>query len=409
MSTSYSWAALAVALLAAPADAAPLTLDHALELAVQRSEAARAARAEVSGAQESARAAGQLPDPMLSVGLENLPVQGPDRFSTTADSMTMKRIGISQEWVSRDKRSLREAAAQALVARQAVKERAAEAETRLQTALAYVDAYYAGEALRLTRLIEHQAGEELEAAKARLASATAGSQEVLALSGAQGVAEDDSAEEAQAQAKAAVALQRWVGVAADELDAPGIPPAPSEQAYVAGRPEVLAAQRDMELAHEEAAVTASERKPNWTWMLAYGQRTGLPDMATFEVNIPLTVSPAERQDRLTAAKLAQAAKAESELEEASRAASAEYRGLASDAERLARRIERYRAAVLVSAQQRAAAALAGYRSDQVSLATLFEARRVEVDARRKLLALERELARTRAQLAYTPLIRGDQP
>ena len=53
--------------------------------------------------------AGQLPDPTLQVGIDNLPVQGSERFSTTADSMTMKRIGIGQEWVSRDKRSARAA------------------------------------------------------------------------------------------------------------------------------------------------------------------------------------------------------------------------------------------------------------------------------------------------------------
>lgn len=80
--------------------AAPLTLEQALELAVGRSQAVRAARAGASGATEAARAAGQLPDPMLSVGIENLPVTGSDRLRTTADSMTMKRIGVSQEWVS---------------------------------------------------------------------------------------------------------------------------------------------------------------------------------------------------------------------------------------------------------------------------------------------------------------------
>ena len=50
---------------------------------------------------------------MLSVGIDNLPVTGPERLRTTADSMTMKRVGISQEWVSAEKRALRQAAAQA--------------------------------------------------------------------------------------------------------------------------------------------------------------------------------------------------------------------------------------------------------------------------------------------------------
>jgi len=107
-------AAAAAALLPALAVAAPLSFDQALSLAVQRSEAARAGRASALSATESSRAAGQLPDPMLGVGIENLPVTGADRFSTTRESMTMKRVGISQEWLSRDKRVARQAAADAV-------------------------------------------------------------------------------------------------------------------------------------------------------------------------------------------------------------------------------------------------------------------------------------------------------
>ena len=96
-------AALVAALLPFLVEATPLNLETALDLAVQRSESARAARAGVSSASELARAAGQLPDPTLRAGIENLPVTGADRFSTTHDPMTMKRIGISQEWLSSDK------------------------------------------------------------------------------------------------------------------------------------------------------------------------------------------------------------------------------------------------------------------------------------------------------------------
>jgi len=67
------------------------------------------------------------------------------------------------------------------------------------------------------------------------------------------------------------------------------------------------------------------------------------------------------------------------------------------------RIERYRIGVVTVTSQRTAAALASYRSNQTSLVTLFEARHAEVEARRKLLLLERDLAKTDATLAYKPL------
>jgi hypothetical protein len=49
--------------------------------------------------------------------------------------------------------------------------------------------------------------------------------------------------------------------------------------------------------------------------------------------------------------------------------------------------------VLIPAQQRTAAATAAYRSNQASLATLFDARHAEVDVQRKLLGVRRELAK----------------
>ncbi|MGJ7509900.1 TolC family protein [Variovorax sp. GT1P44] len=399
-------AALAAALLPSLVGAAPLTLEAALDQAVQRSESARAARAGVSSASELARSAGQLPDPTLRTGIENLPVTGPDRFSTTRDAMTMKRIGISQEWLSSEKRNARRAAAEAMVAREGIQTRAAVAETRLNTALAYLDAYYAGEALKLTTLMEHHAHEEFEAARARLASSAGSSQEALALAGARGSAEDESAEVRQLQSAAQVTLQRWVGVDADELVPIAAVPLPTEQAYVAANPVVLAKQFDIDVATRAAAVAASERKPNWTWEVSYGQRTGYSDMATFGVSIPLQVAPSERQDRETAAKLALADKAEAELAEATRAATAEYRALASDAQRLRERIERYRAGVVTPALQRTAAATAGYRSNQGTLLTVFEARHAEVETQRKLLTLQRDLAKTQAQLVFKPLAQG---
>ncbi|MDL2339110.1 MAG: TolC family protein [Pseudomonadota bacterium] len=383
--------------------AAPLSLDQALTLAVQRSEAAHAARASTASLAEAARAAGQLPDPMLRAGVENLPITGADRFSTTRDFQTMKRVGISQEWLSSDKRIARESAAMAAVEREAIQPQVAEADARLQTAMAYLDAWYAEAALKLTGETQHHAHEELEAARARLASATGGSAEVLALTAARGIAEDESDEVRQLRATAVIALQRWVGVTTEELTAVASLSVPSEQDYVDAHPSVVSLQRDIEVARQSAAVASNERTPNWTWEISYGQRSGYSDMVSVAVSIPLQVAPAQRQDRETAAKLALVDKAEAELAEALRAAASEYQTLTSDIQRLTTRIERYRGGVAEPARQRTAAAMAAYRSNQMPLSGLFEARHAEVEAQRRLLGLERDLARTRAQLAFRPL------
>ena len=399
--------ALAAALLSAAwAVAAPLALDQAVDLAVQRSQTARAAHAGALSATEMARAAGQQPDPMLSVGIDNVPVTGRDRFSTAAEDMTMKRIGIAQEWVSADKRAARAAAAQAMAGREEVMEQVAGTEARMQTAMAFIEAFYAGEALKLTVLNEMHAREELEAAKGRLATVSGSSADVFALISALGIAEDESADVRQQQSAAAAGLQRWTGVRADELSAPRLAVVPTVDDYVAAHPAIAAKQRDIDVARQEVGLARLNRKPNWTYELSYGQRQGRSDMVSFAINIPLPVAPAARQDRETAAKLALVDKTEAELEEARRTAAGEYAALASDAKRLQERIERFQVGVLLPLEQRTESTLAAYRSNQASLVMLFEARHAEVEAQRKLLSLQRDLARTQAQLIFKPISQG---
>jgi hypothetical protein len=99
---------LSAATLAWAADAG-LTLSEAQRLAGERSRQLAAQDSAVLAAREMAVAAGQLPDPTLKVGIENLPVNGADAYSLTRDFMTMRRIGIMQEFTRGEKRQLRTA------------------------------------------------------------------------------------------------------------------------------------------------------------------------------------------------------------------------------------------------------------------------------------------------------------
>lgn len=386
--------------------AAPLTLEHAVELAVQRSQMTLSARASAMSASQMARAAGQQPDPMLTLGIDNLPATGRSRLSTNAEDMTMKRIGVAQEWVSAEKRAAREAAAQAMVGRETVMEQVAAADARLQSALAYIEAYYAGEAARLTALNERHAREELEAGKGRLATVSGSSAEVLGLASALGAAEDESADLLQQKGGFMATLQRWTGVSGGELSEPRLAVAPAQEGFVTAHPLVVARQRDIEVARQEVEVARLNRKPNWSYEVSYGQRVGRPDLVSIGVSIPLPVAPDARQDRETAAKWALVDKAEADAEEARRAAAGEYVALANDARRLQERIDRLQAAVVEPLRQRTAATLAAYRSNQASLVMLFEARHAEVEAQRKVLNLRRDFAKAQAQLIFKPIAQG---
>ena len=86
------------------AQTAPLTLDEAIRLAEARSAKLAAQAASVSAAGEMAARAGELPDPKLVLGIENLPVSGAEAWRTDQEPMTMKRIGVEQGFPNSGKR-----------------------------------------------------------------------------------------------------------------------------------------------------------------------------------------------------------------------------------------------------------------------------------------------------------------
>src|SRR3546814_15638173 len=88
-------AASAVAPLAASAQ--PLTFGAAIERALANTPTLEAKMLGVQAARSTARAADALPDPRLALGVDNFPVSGPPAGSFAADSMTLARVGITQD------------------------------------------------------------------------------------------------------------------------------------------------------------------------------------------------------------------------------------------------------------------------------------------------------------------------
>ncbi|MDO9009216.1 MAG: TolC family protein, partial [Thiobacillus sp.] len=97
------------------AAAAALGFNDALTRALAETPALTASANRIDAARQSAIPADALPDPRLTLGLDNVPVDGPDSFSLDSDFMTMRRIGVMQEFPNSAKRGARAEAAQARV------------------------------------------------------------------------------------------------------------------------------------------------------------------------------------------------------------------------------------------------------------------------------------------------------
>ncbi|WP_334011052.1 TolC family protein [Burkholderia cepacia] len=399
------WAALLVA-GAAHAQQPPFTLDAALQSATDHSASMQAAQAAVRASSEAAVKAGQLPDPMLKAGIDNLPVNGGQRFTVGQDFMTMRRIGIEQEWVSGDKRRLRSALANEQVGRERAGYLAQLASVRQQTATAWLNAVYAKQALALQQALLDHMNHELDATKASYRGAKASAADVVQARAMLAQTQDQWLKARQVYQTALIALSRWTAVPASDVT--GTPPAP--ESFVSSlppdelrvsQPALITAADDIAVAEADTAVANSERRPNWTWEVAYQQRGGAySNMVSVGVTIPLPLNRKNRQNRDVAEKAELATKARLMYEDTLRQVQADIRTqsetLASGRERIAN----LSTSLLPAADQRVQLADAAYRAGTGSLADTFAARRAQLDAQLQVLDLRRDVSQTWAQLEY---------
>ncbi|KWC35596.1 transporter [Burkholderia ubonensis] len=390
----------------AHAQQAPFTLDAALQAATDRSSSMQAAQASERASSEAAVKAGQLPDPMLKAGIDNLPVNGPQRFTIGQDFMTMRRIGIEQEWVSGEKRRLRSALANEMVGRERAGYLAQLANVRQQTAAAWLNAVYAKQALALQQALLDHMRHELAATNASYRGAKASAADVVQAQAMLAQTRDQVLKAQQAYQTALIGLSRWTAVPVAEVS--GEPPAP--ESFVSSlppdelrlsQPTLVAAADDIAVAEADTAVANSERSPNWTWEVAYLQRGGAySNMVSVGVTIPLPLNRKNRQNRDVAEKAELATKARLMYEDALRQVQADIRAqsaiLASGRERIAN----LGRSLLPAADQRVQLANAAYRAGSGSLADTFAARRAQLEAQLQVLDLKREVSLTWAQLEY---------
>lgn len=398
---------LAALTFSLPLTATPrLSFERALALAAERAPSLEARRSLVEAAQQDAARADALPDPRLSVGIDNWPVEGSEAFSFEDDMMTMKRIGLMQEIPSKAKRDARRALAERSIDEARSLQQAASLSVRESTARAWLSLWAAERELAQLQALREQAQLAVDTATARLGAATADASEVMAVQAAQ-LALENRLDAAQARIGAENAqLAQWLGEAG--IGTAGDAPALDELPIAAAR---LLSALDLQgpllqwrareaVAQAEVALAAASRRPDWSLGAAYGQRAGdRGDMLMLEVSMDLPLFTGNRQDRDVAARRAELQAVVSEREEARRRQRAQVSGLLAEWSGLTRQVQRDRQQLLPLVQDRSDTALAGYRGGG-ALQPWLEARSDEIEARVEHARRLGELGRAWAALAY---------
>ena len=386
---------------------APLTLAEAQRRALEHSLQIPAQDAAVTASREMAVAAGQLPDPVLRLGIDNLPIDGPDQFSVGRDFMTMRRIGVMQEFTRSDKRQLRAERFEQEAQKSLAEKNAIIAFTQRDAALAWLDRYYA-EAMAAV-IVEQSKEVKLEILTAESAyRAGRGSQaDVFAAHGVLAGLDDRTSEFNRRIATTKIGLARWIGEGAEApldgkpaIDSVRLDTGALDQ-ELGHHPQIAILSRQIDVASTEARIAQANKKADWSVELSYSQRgSAYSNMVSIGVSVPLQWDQKKRQDRELGSRLAMVEQVRAQRDDMLRAHVAEVRSMVKEWENGRERLARYQNELIPLSIERTRAALAAYRGGKSNLTELLLARRSEIDLRLQSLQLEMETARLWAQLNY---------
>ncbi|MEN3261209.1 TolC family protein [Sodalis endosymbiont of Spalangia cameroni] len=356
--------------------------------------------------ENQADTANQLPDPQLKFGIENVPVGGSNDRRFSREGMTMKRVGIMQEYISQTKRDRKADAIRAEADAVSANYQRLRAQLQRDTAQAWLDLALSqravDSAVRLAAESEQQIGVR-RAGVAAGANVAAVLDARLALSAMRDTVTDARRDVALAQAR----LTQLTGVA--QVQPTGALPRferlPADVAVltqgISQHPEILQARREADVAQARSAQSAVAALPDVGVEVYYAQRaSGYDDMAGIMFTVDLPLFQSQRQDKDHAADRARTFEANDRLALAMRDHTAQLQALIARYEASQSRWRRQTEEVLPLQRQRIALVQAQYRSGTAGLGELLEARQALLSSELEESRAARQLAQDWAAIRY---------
>lgn len=392
---------------AAGAVEAPLTLQEATRLAVERSRLLAAKDFAAHASREMAVAAGRLPDPVLKIGLDSVPIDGPGRFSTTHDFMTQRRIGVMQDLTDSGKRRLRAERYEREADKSSAEKAAASAEIERDTALAWLDRSYAESMAAVVAEQAGQAGREVQAAEAAYRAGRGAQADIYTARSALLMIDDRASDIRRRAATANINLARRVGDAAQRplarmpaTTSIGLDPQALE-GLLAHHPAIAVLNSREAIGATEAKLALADKQADWSVEVAFQQRgAAYSNMVSIGVSVPLQWDQKRRQDRELSAKLAQVEQVRAERDDALLDHVAEVGAMMNAWHTSRERQARYKRELVPLALSRTAAQVAAYRGGKATLGDVLSARSAELSVRLEALQLEADAAQLWAKLNF---------
>ncbi len=402
-------ASLAIAapmLFADPLPDNPLSLDQAVQLALTDQPLLIAREATIEADEQQAIAARQLPDPSLSAGLKDVPVEDAEAYSLRRDDFTEWSVGLTQAFPRANKRRLKGERKQldAAAARRALDDD--RLGLRRDVSLAWLDVFEAAHGLTLARQLASEAALQVRALEKDYGNGGASQADWLAAQVEAGLADDRAHDALHRGLRARASLARWIGDDAGRPLSDTLPPRPS----TVGLPVVIAAVDhhpmvgvlDQQLLATQADVSLARQayRPDVSVEGYYAYRQDYADFVGLQVSVDLPYFTKNRQDREVRAALAQSSAVEARRRDLLRELHARAALDFLDRQHFNERVDEFDRLIGPDAQRRVDAARSAYESGRGSFDAVLLARRGLLDTQLQRLALAVDAARAQVRLDY---------
>ncbi|MBT8102370.1 MAG: TolC family protein [Gammaproteobacteria bacterium] len=387
----------------------PLTLAESEDLALAAEPGQQAMEAKAAALEARAVLAGELPDPMLLVGVNNFPIES-GGFST--EGMTHAAIGLRQAFPAGKTRSI--SARQIELLADEMNENAEARSRNVLTAVrtAWFELYYWDRAHKLVAESRPFFDDLATVTRSLYSVGRKSQQDVLRAELELSRLQDRLIDIERHRSRAQAALGLWVGsdaarpVAARLPNWDQLPQLESLQGMLPGHPMLRAADAQIE-ARTAGVELANERsKPGWALDIGYSYREGMlpsgeprSDFISLGISVELPFFRKTSVDSTVSAALQERSAAKSTREEMRRSLQSQLAAEHARWHDLTRRLSLYEGRILDQTRDHSEAALLAYQSDRSDFADVMRAYIDNLNTRIDHIRLQVERAQSYAVLA----------
>ncbi len=381
---------LAWLLPAAANEIITLSLDAAERLALQRHPLLSQSQAEIEVSRARALSAGQLPDPQVRFGVQNVPI---DSLALNRDEMSMVTLGVTQMFSPVGKRGLMQQGAQAEILTAQSKYRDTQARLRHEVHMAWLDVYYQERELATLRASYELFDQIVQVARVQYRNGLAQEADVLK---AQLERDDLREREEKIQATRSMALSRLarligmsnanITVTAELPTTPTVHTDTELMTMLNQHPQVAALDAQIRTAELDLAAARRDYYPEFGLEAMYGYRAArnvdgakLPDMISAGMVMSVPLWTTHRQDARAQERQAKWLALRYQRDDVLLELNAQARARYAEYTRIQSRLALLENTLLPQAELTVSALLVTYRTGKTDMASVLRARQVNLD------------------------------